>query len=111
MVDPEEPLPPRLPGLCGGNGIGGGSDRQQQEEGSNQHQHQQQHQHEHEHPSHRRLEDVDYWRKRAGWADDDETMKSYNQGVYNTYYMGDNANAINGSGGRGNNSKSGGGIR
>ena len=41
---------------------------------------------------HRRLdEDVDYWRKRAGWADDDETMKNYNQGVYNTYYNGDSA--------------------
>jgi len=45
-------------------------------------------------PSHhrrRRLEDanVDYWRQRAGWADDDETMKDYNQGVYETYYMGD----------------------
>lgn len=36
----------------------------------------------------RKLEDVDYWRKRAGWADDDATMKSYNQGVYNTYYLG-----------------------
>lgn len=45
-----------------------------------------------QHPRpHRRLEDanVDYWRKRAGWADDDETMKNYNQGVYNTYYLGD----------------------
>ncbi|KAL7527925.1 hypothetical protein ACHAWF_005730, partial [Thalassiosira exigua] len=37
----------------------------------------------------RRLEDVDYWRKRAGWADDDESMKSYNQGVYNSYYAGE----------------------
>lgn len=48
----------------------------------------------HQHHQHRRLEDestddVDYWRSRAGWADDDESMKSYNQGVYNTYYMGD----------------------
>ncbi|KAL7485469.1 hypothetical protein ACHAW6_011076 [Cyclotella cf. meneghiniana] len=45
----------------------------------------------------RNLEDVDYWRKRAGWADDDETMKSYNQGVYNTYYLGDNENNGGGS--------------
>ena len=31
----------------------------------------------------RRLEDedVNYWRKRAGWADDDETMKQYNEGA------------------------------
>mmetsp|Transcript_4790 Transcript_4790/g.10604 ORF Transcript_4790/g.10604 Transcript_4790/m.10604 type:complete len:237 (-) Transcript_4790:291-1001(-) len=36
----------------------------------------------------RRLEDVDYWRKQAGWADDDASMKRYNQGVYNTYYSG-----------------------
>lgn len=46
----------------------------------------------------RNLEDVDYWRKRAGWADDDETMKSYNQGVYNTYYLGDENNSGGGSG-------------
>lgn len=48
---------------------------------------------------HRRLEDanVDYWRQRAGWSDDDETMKAYNQGVYNTYYMGDDA-TIDGTG-------------
>jgi len=47
---------------------------------------------------HRRLEDanVDYWRQAAGWADDDETMKSYNQGVYNTYYMGDDASGDRG---------------
>ena len=40
---------------------------------------------------HRRLEDanVDYWRSRAGWADDDETMRSYNEGVYSSYYGGD----------------------
>ena len=32
----------------------------------------------------RRLEDedVNYWRKRAGWADDDETMKQYNEGIH-----------------------------
>lgn len=35
----------------------------------------------------RRNEDVDYWRKRSGWFDDDETMRSYNNGVYDTYYL------------------------
>lgn len=39
----------------------------------------------HPYPS-RLLEDVDYWRKRAGWYDDDESMKDYNSGVYNSYY-------------------------
>lgn len=34
----------------------------------------------------RLLEDVDYWRKRAGWYDDDESMLEYNKGVYDTYY-------------------------
>ena len=37
----------------------------------------------------RRLEDVDYWRKRAGWFDDDEAMKAYNEGVYDTFYSTD----------------------
>ena len=34
----------------------------------------------------RNLEDVDYWRHRAGWFDDDEAMKQYNEGVYDTFY-------------------------
>ena len=34
----------------------------------------------------RRLDDVDYWRKRAGWFDDDVSMKEFNSGVYDTYY-------------------------
>ena len=34
----------------------------------------------------RKLEDVDKWRKRAGWFDDDESMAEYNKGVYNSYY-------------------------
>ncbi|KAL3790782.1 hypothetical protein ACHAW5_010758 [Stephanodiscus triporus] len=40
---------------------------------------------------HRRLEDVnvDYWRSQAGWADDDATMRSYNEGVYSTWYGGE----------------------
>ena len=46
----------------------------------------------------RRLEDVnvEYWRQRAGWADDDETMKSYNQGVYNTYHYGNDSSSNTG---------------
>lgn len=36
---------------------------------------------------HRQLEEVDYWRKRAGWFDDDEAMASYNNGVYDSYYQ------------------------
>lgn len=36
--------------------------------------------------SSRDLEDVDYWRKRAGWFDDDKSMKDYNNGVYDKYY-------------------------
>lgn len=34
----------------------------------------------------RKLEDVEYWRKRSGWYDDDESMREYNSGVYNSYY-------------------------
>jgi hypothetical protein len=48
---------------------------------------------------HRRLEDVnvDYWRSQAGWADDDATMKSYNEGVYSTWYGGDLSRSNSGS--------------
>lgn len=55
---------------------------------------------------HRRLEDanVDYWRQRAGWADDDEAMKSYNQGVYNTYYMGNDDESGGSGSSKGSNS-------
>lgn len=35
----------------------------------------------------RKLEDVDYWRKRAGWYDDDTSMVQFNNGVYDTYYQ------------------------
>lgn len=43
----------------------------------------------------RRVEDVDYWRKRAGWFDDDVSMQEYNSGVYDTYYqLGDDDNAF-----------------
>lgn len=44
----------------------------------------------------RSLEDmVDYWRKRAGWYDDDQSMKEYNQGVYDNYYGIDDDNYLN----------------
>jgi hypothetical protein len=39
------------------------------------------------HALRRRTEDVDYWRKRSGWFDDDKAMKEYNDGVYDTYYQ------------------------
>lgn len=38
---------------------------------------------------------VDYWRSRAGWADDDASMLQYNQGVYDS--MRDGGNGYNGS--------------
>lgn len=50
------------------------------------------------HQHHRRTEDVDYWRKRAGWFDDDETMKDYNDGVYDTYYQLDDDQRAKGGG-------------
>lgn len=43
-------------------------------------------------PFRRRAEDVDYWRKQAGWFDDDETMQAYNNGVYENYYNVDDDN-------------------
>lgn len=49
---------------------------------------------------HRRAdEQISYWRQRAGWFDDDETMLEYNNGVYDTYYQLDDDGY--GSGGRG----------
>ncbi|CAB9521415.1 expressed unknown protein [Seminavis robusta] len=40
-------------------------------------------------PNHlrRRAEEIDYWRKRAGWFDDDVSMREFNNGVYDTYYQ------------------------
>lgn len=35
----------------------------------------------------RKTEEVDYWRKRAGWFDDDVKMMEYNNGVYDTFYQ------------------------
>lgn len=55
----------------------------------------------------RRVEDVDYWRKRAGWFDDDVSMQEYNSGVYDTYYqLGDDDTAVR----RHSGSKHGGGL-
>jgi preprotein translocase subunit SecG len=48
----------------------------------------------------RRAEDVDYWRKRSGWFDDDEAMREYNSGVYDAYYSGEGGGG-GGSGGGG----------
>lgn len=42
----------------------------------------------------RRVEELDYWRKRAGWFDDDESMKEFNTGVYDTYYQIDDDQAL-----------------
>lgn len=47
----------------------------------------------------RRAEDVDYWRKRSGWFDDDKAMKDYNDGVYDTYYQLDDDRSHSRSGG------------
>lgn len=32
-------------------------------------------------------EELSYWRKRAGWYDDDQSMRAFNNGVYDTYYQ------------------------
>lgn len=39
-----------------------------------------------EHTASRKLDDVDYWRHRAGWFDDDVSMKQYNSGVLSSTY-------------------------
>jgi hypothetical protein len=41
----------------------------------------------------RRNEDIEYWRQRAGWFDDDVSMKEFNSGVYDTYYNTDDDGA------------------
>lgn len=43
----------------------------------------------------RRAEEIQYWRRRSGWFDDDESMRDYNKGVYDTYYEVDDD--VNGS--------------
>lgn len=42
----------------------------------------------------RKLDEVEYWRKRAGWYDDDESMSEYNNGIYNSYYSIDDDNNL-----------------
>lgn len=61
----------------------------------------------HEHPMgskrnhvRRRVEEIDYWRKRAGWFDDDVSMREFNNGVYDTYYQIDDDQALE-NGGKG----------
>lgn len=52
----------------------------------------------------RKLEDVDYWRQRSGWYDDDQSMTQYNNGVYETYMVendGSNSDSKSGGNGRG----------
>mmetsp|Transcript_44421 Transcript_44421/g.107454 ORF Transcript_44421/g.107454 Transcript_44421/m.107454 type:complete len:213 (-) Transcript_44421:2373-3011(-) len=53
----------------------------------------------------RRVEQVDYWKQRAGWFDDDYSMKEYNNGVYDTYYTG-NGGSSSGSSSSGSSSSS-----
>jgi hypothetical protein len=48
----------------------------------------------------RRTEDVDYWRHRAGWYDDDKAMLEYNNGVYDAYYQLDDDKTKGTGGGR-----------
>eukprot|EP00536_Pseudo-nitzschia_multiseries_P009769 jgi/Psemu1/288670/fgenesh1_pg.282_\ len=45
----------------------------------------------------RRTEEVDYWKHKAGWFDDDVSMKEYNSGVYDTYYYGNESSGSSSS--------------
>jgi hypothetical protein len=54
--------------------------------------------HYHHQSRHRRTEDVEYWRQRAGWFNDDSKMVQYNNGVYDTYYQAEDDGSGNGSG-------------
>lgn len=49
---------------------------------------------------HRRLEDVTYWRKKAGWFDDDASMKNYNSKAQSNRFF----SSDDGSGGGNNGS-------
>lgn len=53
----------------------------------------------------RRNEEVDYWKKRAGWFDDDVSMQEFNAGVYDTYYNGPDDTGGSGSGSSGSSHK------
>lgn len=57
----------------------------------------------------RRTEDIDYWRKRAGWFDDDQSMKDFNNGVYDTYYQIDDDQALKSGSGKSSSKASAGG--
>lgn len=48
----------------------------------------------------RRTDEIDYWRKRAGWFDDDVSMREFNNGVYDVYYQLDDDQVLNGGGGK-----------
>lgn len=50
----------------------------------------------------RNLEDVEYWRKRSGWFDDDASKVEYNNGIYDTYYNRDDDGSASGSRSNGN---------
>lgn len=47
----------------------------------------------------RRIDEVDYWKQRAGWYDDDISMKEFNSGVYDTYYSANDDNGRHHGGG------------
>lgn len=40
----------------------------------------------HQNLVHRKLEEVEYWRQRTGWYDDDVSMREYNAGIHDGYY-------------------------
>ncbi|KAL7562177.1 hypothetical protein ACA910_017732 [Epithemia clementina (nom. ined.)] len=49
----------------------------------------------------RRLEDVEYWRQRAGWFNDDAAMRDFNDGAYESFYGGGGGGGKGGKGGLG----------
>ena len=56
------------------------------------------------------MEQVQYWMEKAGWAETEEEMEEYNQGVYYTNYVpqdGDGSSGSYSSGGSGGQSSSG----
>lgn len=54
----------------------------------------------------RRTEEVEYWKNKAGWYDDDASMAEYNKGVYDTYYVGTDSGASDYSGSSSSSSRS-----
>ena len=49
----------------------------------------------------RRIEDVEYWRQRAGWFNDDVAMRDFNDGAYESFYGGSGGGGDGGGGGGG----------